>query len=850
MERDHRSIVAAWVLVGIIFAGIVLFGATRVPVGEYKFDTRDVFAGLVLLSGAALLLGLPRDRRPGLTWLVLVLAFPAWLLVQQVPLPRGLIEAIAPATAGLLEQVWPGPVAGCDGTTLIAPSPPSWHPLTLDPALTRSLMFRVAAAALVFLGARAVFGAGGRPRRRLFYAVSLFAAVEAAYALGQWMTGATKILWLEKTAYLDSATGTLVNRNHFALLLYLGLGCTLSLLVRESHHAGRQQRYAALADRWLASRATLSLLVGLQLAGIVASKSRAGFAAGLLVLLPCLPALLGGRRMARVLGWLVLALVAVPALLLAGPPLLDRLAELPREWTSPSGRGAVLRLMWGVVVRFPVFGSGGGTFEWMFLVHRPAEIVGRYDYAHNDYLQTAVETGFVGLALLLAPAVAFFAGQVRTRVHDVPERRYDWPLLLALAAVAVHELVDFTLQLPAPMMFAALLAGAACRPGEPPSHPGRAARVVGAAAVPLGLAALLFGLATWPGISGALDWPDRPAELHEAASDAAGSEGEGDPCAAMRLEARAQRKRPLSAYFALAQAGYTLAAIRQETFAADVGGDSARRQALHQMAIARTLNPWESLVRERLMVLSLAVGELPAAFENARAAGRVGGVPAERVVDKLVEAGLPLDLVGPELAKEPALLNPILDRALRDESLYPLARQLVPPDITPTRDVCAFAYRVAGVLRRIQETSPYPFLEGCLEIAREEPKEFPTPDAVSLWIAQELERDGRTDEAVSAALELPRTTGRCALLIRAYYGQQEWEALTRETRQCLDDSGVDPHPTLEAHWYARLGEAYERRDRRRLAIYAFEHAVHYHPGSPHYRRILAALERGERPFKD
>jgi O-antigen ligase/tetratricopeptide (TPR) repeat protein len=860
-EGRLRAEATAWVLVGCVFAGLVLFGATRIPVGELRLDAWLPFAGLILIVSGLTLALQPPERRPGAGWIALVLAFPAWLLLQQVPLPAGWVGALDPGKLRMLSEVWAGPVSGCEGSVLLAGDPGSWNTLTLDPTSTRDLMFRVLAAGMAFLAARAAFG--GRPSRRgaLLFAVALFAGAEGAYGVFQWITGAGKILWMEKTAYLDSATGTLINRNHFAMLLYLGLGCSLSLLVRDSHEAeGRGRGDPSLAERWLASRATLALLVGLQLAGIVASKSRAGLLAGLLVLLPCVPALLKGNRTVRLVAWLVLALVAVPAVLIAGPPLVERLSELPREWTSDGGRGAVFRLMGGLATELPVFGVGGGAFEWLFLLHRPQEIVGRYDFAHNDYLQVLVETGFVGLLLLLLPVAAFFAESLRRRRSEHPQERNDWPLLLALGAVALHELVDFGLQLPAPMIFAAVLAGAAARPPRRGARGSGLAVPAGALAVLTAVPALLFGLATWPGLESPLAAFHGPDAHHSKARELARAarSGPGDrlppeaACRAIEIQARAQAARPLSAYYAVSQASYTLAALRAGGFSEEMASGAAREQAARQIDAARRLDRWRPLVRERLMMLSLSMGALDQAMEDARIAGRESGFRAERVVDKLESAGLPLSLFGRELAGEPQLLEEIVARAMRSgtEAGRRLAAELVPEDATADERLCSVGWRIAATIRTIHGKSAMPFLEGCLEIASRPGYDKLRPEAVKIWMGADHEHFERYAAAAAMVEDLPPSRGRCNVQLGALRRLGRWEALTSAARECLDEDDVDPSSRQRARWYAWLGEAYARRDRQSLAIRAYEHAVAYAPGHGRYRRDLAALERGENPFAD
>lgn len=503
----------AWTLVAWILLGETLFGATTFPLGTapgaVRLATRSLFAGVALGLAALVLLAVPREQRPSRAWCLALAGLPALLLLQLLPLPVSLLDVLSPAGAALMREFWPGPLIGCDGGTLIAPTPPGTLPLSIDPVSTWRTLFRVSAALAAFAAGVSYFANSGERIRRLALAVATFTALEAAYGLYEWRAAVPRILWRIKTDYTDCATGTLVNRNHFAMLLYLGIACTLVVLI------GRIRRPSA-GDRGreMLLRALLALTVGLQIAGIVATQSRAGLAVSLLVIVPALPFLLrGGSGEVRGVAALVLAILAVPIVVYVGPDFVNRVQELPNEWAGTASRGAVLRLSLPLLRSFPLLGTGGGSFEWIFPLYRSEEIYGRYDYAHDDYLQQLIETGFPGLLLALLPA-ALFATAAWKRWRSRRRLPAGWPIWGALAAVAVHELVDFGLQIPAHAVLVGLLAGASLPRTSARPAP-RLATVLafgGLALAPLGI---LFSIGGWPGVAERIGWPAVPESLYQ-----------------------------------------------------------------------------------------------------------------------------------------------------------------------------------------------------------------------------------------------------------------------------------------------------------------------------------------------
>jgi hypothetical protein len=173
------------------------------------------------------------------------------------------------------------------------------------------------------------------------------------------------------------------------------------------------------------------------------------------------------------------------------------------ELTELSERGSKYQV-WGqaapMIAEHRWLGVGRGSFEPAFTRRSPiAELT--YSHVENSYLQAAVDWG-VPIALALALAVLALGRAALRRWRHGP---LEAGALGALTAVAVHELADFSLELPvvamATLATAAVLAPSRLGTGEdrhaPVSRPvllRRLAAVVVAVAI-IGLAALPLGRA-------------------------------------------------------------------------------------------------------------------------------------------------------------------------------------------------------------------------------------------------------------------------------------------------------------------------------------------------------------------
>ncbi len=105
---------------------------------------------------------------------------------------------------------------------------------------------------------------------------------------------------------------------------------------------------------------------------------------------------------------------------------------------------------------FPLFGVGLGAFPIIFPMVQPADL-GIYDipYIHNDWLQLAIETGWVG-ALLILFIFAFLFIQYLIRwwkTEDPWGFGFGLAALGTMVAISIHELVDFSLRIPCNPLF-------------------------------------------------------------------------------------------------------------------------------------------------------------------------------------------------------------------------------------------------------------------------------------------------------------------------------------------------------------------------------------------------------------
>jgi O-Antigen ligase len=305
-----------------------------------------------------------------------------------------------------------------------------WRPLSVSPAATVEAWLYVAGLQGVFLALQ-----GFAPARRRGLIHALLATIIVLAGVGLWQSRSSnphklygRIEVEVPEGFKTAVFGPYLNRNHFATPVAVGTGVAAGLAAGTIVQNGGLLRLLRLPSM-LARVILLSGVSGfLALAG-AASGSRSGALAAIVAL-----GVVGLRAFGKRV--LVAALsLGVIAVVLTGSATFERLLRLnpaASRWDPWVDMANLLRF-------FPVFGSGVGTFAaayWPYQRNAPYEF---WQFAHNDYLQWAIEGGLAGLL-----AAAVFSGRI-ARVTTLAA-----PACIAAAfAFATQAALDFPSHVPA-----------------------------------------------------------------------------------------------------------------------------------------------------------------------------------------------------------------------------------------------------------------------------------------------------------------------------------------------------------------------------------------------------------------
>lgn len=436
-QWDAVAIAAAILLaLSFVFGGASREHALRLAVVELA-----ALPLLVMSAERLIRSGLWREHRFALALFGGLAAIP---LIQLIPLP----PAVWTALPGRAEMVLALQLAGLQ---------PAWAPLTLTPDLTWQAVLALLPPAAMFL---AVLSSSQAQTTRII-ALYLAAAVISVLLGAAQLASGGEALYPWATTSAGSVTGFFANRNHLATLL---LACLPFAAVFGA--AVLRRRSEQRLPLWFGA-----LFMGLVVIGLAAIRSRAGVILfGPIAIASLLAAWIAAGRgrpgpgLLALTGGVAAAIGAVA--ILALPPILARFDVQ----SAPEGRFEGWPIVAEASNTYLPLGSGIGSFDAVFRSVEPLEQLDPtfFNHAHNEYLETWLEAGWLGAALILA-FLFWYGRRIWAAWKAGPSRERDLQRAASVAILAMlaHSGVDYPLRTATLAVLFALCAAILEKAGRP-----------------------------------------------------------------------------------------------------------------------------------------------------------------------------------------------------------------------------------------------------------------------------------------------------------------------------------------------------------------------------------------------
>jgi len=372
-------------------------GASRADVAGQVVTRAAATAALVF----ALLFGERpsfSEHRAVLLFLICAIALP---VLQLIPMPPALWQAL------------PGRDVIAHAAQLAGESQP-WRPVSMVPSATVN-----AATSLIVPTAVLLCLSGLRATERPWLLGAVLLLITASMLVGLIQFSGSRFPQ-PLINYTNDVSGTFANRNHFAV--YLALGC---LVLPVWAFAGRRR------PAWRVPVAGgLFLLLVLT---ILASGSRAGMVAAAIgmVVGPFMiredlrRALHGQPRW--VLPVVVATLVGVIVVFVLLSTMLGRAVSVDRLMAEDVGRDMRSRglpTVLAMVTHYFPFGTGLGTFDPMFRLNEPFELLKLtyFNQAHDDYLGLVLDAGLPGAVAVISALIWWLWASWTVWLRSSPDR--------------------------------------------------------------------------------------------------------------------------------------------------------------------------------------------------------------------------------------------------------------------------------------------------------------------------------------------------------------------------------------------------------------------------------------------
>lgn len=346
---------------------------------------------------------------------------------------------------------------------------PDWMPITVSSNATSLSALALIPPLAIFCGTLLL---DYRERRQISLLLVAFGVFSSFLGLLQLSQGPSSPLRFFAITNTTEAVGFFANRNHFAALLYTTLLFAAVWAIDIGFGSGFWRDRKTFEAGSIGAMTASSLAIVVLLAAEAMTRSRAGVVLTMVSLLGICALMFadGKRKVSVTRASFVLAAGAIAVVLILQFGLFRILETFSADPLEDS-RFQFLRYTIAAAWSFMPFGSGMGTFVPVYaMFEKPPNIFMQYiNHAHNDFAELTLESGIVGLVLLLVFAIWFWLRAQKIWANN-PTGAGGFDRLLARAAtlvmglLAAHSFVDYPLRTAAMMGVFAFACGLMVEP--------------------------------------------------------------------------------------------------------------------------------------------------------------------------------------------------------------------------------------------------------------------------------------------------------------------------------------------------------------------------------------------------
>ena len=356
--------------------------------------------------------------------MVLLILAVGVVIVQLIPLPPGIWSSLA------------GRERIADGFEMLG-RPLPWLPLSLAPVNTIASALWALPAVAIFLG---MVRLGGFKATWLVWVLIAATAIGILIGALQLSGGTNSPLYFYAITNRGTATGFFANTNNMGELMVVAIPFLGAIYLSALQRGGSVQKRSGLLTVVIGSLVVLA-------AGIAVNRSLAGI--GLALPTVAATALMIAFKRRRLPIWsagLVGLLMVGSVALVLSSPFENNLTSDQARGSSTSRYTSFSTTIEAAGDHFPL-GSGIGTFAEIYRQYEDPAKVDRFymNHAHNDFLEILLETGILGLVLLVLFLLWWAWRVAKIWRADEPDA-FARAATIATAVTLAHCFVEFPLR--------------------------------------------------------------------------------------------------------------------------------------------------------------------------------------------------------------------------------------------------------------------------------------------------------------------------------------------------------------------------------------------------------------------
>jgi len=375
-----------------------------------------------------------------------VVSFLAISLSLCLPLPPVMLSFLSPTRFHEISTAWN-----------LTDSHPAWESISYISGNALTWWVFLLSLVLFFILLQDLF----KDRKTLKIVVFIMISIgllESVYGLIQALTPSLGVLWVDYIeGYMGTARGSFINRNNFAA--FINMIWPLALGVTFEMNGKVNSLKAILSSDRLNRHALMALGVIVFLLALILTRSRAGVSSGIvgfmafMILSRTKKNYVAVQTRALLCG--IIVLFCVYTITIGVGPIKERFLAIVAE-------SNFRLLVWAdslSIIKDHPLGIGLRNYENVFSVYNQSFVSDKtVVYAHNDYLQLLIETGWVGFVTLIG-AFIFFVGKSFRLIRRLDFKDDPMCFLFAVGAfsgiisLAFHSFFDFNMQIPANCLY-------------------------------------------------------------------------------------------------------------------------------------------------------------------------------------------------------------------------------------------------------------------------------------------------------------------------------------------------------------------------------------------------------------